>query len=65
MRIVNEDTRDPVDPPVRHALITGDITLLADRTVLVGENGEIPIEDSGAASSGMRGSSPQTRQPPE
>ena len=48
-RIVNEDTRAPVDNPVTRVLATGRIVGLANHTVLINrENVDIPIEDSGA-----------------
>lgn len=48
-RIVNEETRDPVENPVTRVLREGAVVGLANHTVLVGRDGhEIPIDDSGA-----------------
>jgi PAS domain S-box-containing protein len=48
-RIVNETTREAVTSPVETALRTGQISLLAQQTVLLAKDGrEIPVEDSGA-----------------
>ena len=48
-RIVNEETRDPVENPVTKVLREGAIVGLANHTVLIGRDGhEIPIDDSGA-----------------
>ncbi len=47
--IINEETREPVDNPVRKVLQTGQIIGLANHTLLINKNGEeIPIKDSGA-----------------
>ncbi|MGD9644710.1 MAG: ATP-binding protein [Pirellulales bacterium] len=48
-RIVNEQTREPVPDPVEHVLATGQLTGLANHTVLIAADGvERPIEDSAA-----------------
>ena len=48
-RIVNEETRDPVENPVTKVLREGAVVGLANHTVLIGRDGhEIPIDDSGA-----------------
>lgn len=48
-RILNEETRDPVENPVTKVLREGAIVGLANHTVLIGRDGtEIPIDDSGA-----------------
>ncbi len=48
-RIVNEDTREPVESPVRKVLRDGKVAGLANHTVLVRRDGsEVPIDDSGA-----------------
>ena len=48
-RIVNEDTREPVESPVRKVLRDGKVAGLANHTVLVRRDGsEAPIDDSGA-----------------
>jgi PAS domain S-box-containing protein len=48
-RIVNEDTRLPVESPVDKVLATGAIVSLANHTVLIRRDGsELPIDDSGA-----------------
>jgi PAS domain S-box-containing protein len=48
-RIVNEETRQPVENPALGAMAEGGIVGLANHTVLIGRNGdEIPIDDSGA-----------------
>lgn len=48
-RIVNEETRDPVENPVTKVLREGAIVGLANHTVLIGRDGtETPIDDSGA-----------------
>jgi PAS domain S-box-containing protein len=48
-RIVNEDTREPVDNPAARALQQGIIVGLANHTVLIGRRGtERPIDDSAA-----------------
>jgi len=47
--IVNEETREPVESPVTKVLRTGQVTGLANHTVLVRHDGsEVPIDDSGA-----------------
>lgn len=46
-RIINEQTREICEDPVRKVLDTGGIVELANHTVLISKNGqEIPIEDS-------------------
>ena len=48
-RIVNEDTREPVDNPVDKVLKLGQVVGLANHTVLIGRDGrERPIDDSAA-----------------
>lgn len=48
-KIVNEDTREPVENPVNKVLREGKIVGLANHTVLLARNGrECPIADSGA-----------------
>jgi PAS domain S-box-containing protein len=48
-RIVNEDTRAPVDNPARRALREGTIVGLANHTILLARDGsETPIDDSAA-----------------
>jgi len=48
-RIVNEDTREPVDNPAIRALQTGTIVRLANHTILLAKTGEeYPIDDSAA-----------------
>ena len=48
-RIVNEQTREPVESPVAKVLREGTIVGLANHTVLIArDNTERPIEDSGA-----------------
>ena len=48
-RIVNEETRLPVESPVDKVLATGAIVGLANHTVLIRRDGsELPIDDSGA-----------------
>ncbi len=48
-RIVNEDTREPVDNPALRALREGAIVGLANHTILIGRSGsETPIDDSAA-----------------
>ena len=47
--VVNEETRAPVESPVRNVLRAGSVVSLANRTALLGSGGEwIPIGDSGA-----------------
>jgi len=47
--IVNEETRQPVEDPVRKVLRTGTVAGLANHTVLITKEGrEIPIDDSAA-----------------
>jgi PAS domain S-box-containing protein len=48
-RIVNEETRRPVESPVRRVLREGATVGLANHTILIARDGrEIPIDDSGA-----------------
>lgn len=48
-RIVNEDTRAPVESPVDRVIQSGQIVGLANHTVLIAKNGtNVPIDDSGA-----------------
>jgi PAS domain S-box-containing protein len=48
-RIINEQTRDPVENPIARVLTQGNIVGLANHTVLVARDGtERPIDDSGA-----------------
>ncbi len=48
-RIINEQTRLPVESPVEKALRVGRIVGLANHTILLARDGrEIPIDDSGA-----------------
>jgi PAS domain S-box-containing protein len=48
-RILNEDTREPVENPVEKVMKSGVIVGLANHTLLVRKDGsEIPIDDSGA-----------------
>ena len=47
--IVNEETRHPVENPVRRAMREGTVVGLANHTLLIAKNGrEIPIADSAA-----------------
>ena len=48
-KIVNEETREPVENPADRALIEGRVVGLANHTVLISKDGtEIPIDDSAA-----------------
>jgi len=48
-RIVNEQTRETVEAPVKKVLAEGVVVALANHTVLIARNGaEIPIDDSAA-----------------
>ncbi|MDD5198917.1 MAG: CHASE3 domain-containing protein [Terrimicrobiaceae bacterium] len=48
-RIINEDSRKPVDSPVEKVLASGAIVGLANHTLLIRKDGsELPIDDSGA-----------------
>src|SRR4051794_33106292 len=48
-RIVNEETRKPIEQPVRKVIGTGLVRGLANHTVLVARDGsELPIDDSAA-----------------
>ena len=48
-RIVNEETRQPVENPATRALREGVVVGLANHTVLIGKDGtERPIDDSAA-----------------
>jgi PAS domain S-box-containing protein len=58
LQIVNEETRQPVENPVRKVLQTDVIVGLANHTVLIDRNGhEKPIDDSAAP---IRGDADQT-----
>ncbi|HVV98825.1 MAG TPA: PAS domain S-box protein [Planctomycetaceae bacterium] len=49
VKIINEDTREPVENPIHEVFRDGRIVELANHTVLIGRNGrEIPVEDSAA-----------------
>jgi PAS domain S-box-containing protein len=49
VRMLDEDTRQPVDNPIGEAMLSGQIVRLPDRTLLVGRSGRtIPIDDSAA-----------------
>ncbi|MBC7812224.1 MAG: PAS domain S-box protein, partial [Burkholderiales bacterium] len=55
--IVNEDTREAVENPIRRVLVEGIIVGLANHTVLIAKDGkEIPIDDSGAPIKNGQGS---------
>ncbi len=55
-RIVNEETREPVEAPVRRVLDEGTVVGLANHTLLIRRDGvEIPIADSGAPIPGPDG----------
>ena len=48
-RIVNEETRSPVESPVDRVFLSGAIAGLANHTLLIRKDGsELPIDDSGA-----------------
>ena len=48
-RIINEETRQPVESPVDNVLNSGAICGLANHTLLIRKDGsEVPIDDSGA-----------------
>jgi PAS domain S-box-containing protein len=48
-RVINEDSRQPVENPGEHALRMGTVVGLADRALLIAKDGrETPIDDSGA-----------------
>ena len=48
-RVVNEETRQPVENPFAAVMKRGAVVGLANHTILLGKDGrEIPIEDSGA-----------------
>jgi PAS domain S-box-containing protein len=48
-KIINEDTRTPVDSPINNVLENGSIEALSSKTLLISKTGtEIPIADSGA-----------------
>lgn len=48
-RIINEDSRSPVESPVDKVLASGTIVGLANHTLLIRKDGsELPIDDSGA-----------------
>jgi PAS domain S-box-containing protein len=55
-RVINEDTRLPVENPVGKVLSTGAIVGLANHTILLSKDGrEIPIDDSAAPIRGEDG----------
>src|SRR5205814_9664639 len=55
-RIINEETRQPVENPVTKVLREGVIIGLANHTLLIARDGrEIPIDDSGAPIRGEEG----------
>jgi len=55
-RIVNEDTRQPVDNPVSKVLSLGRVIGLANHTILLSRNGgSVPIDDSAAPIRGRDG----------
>src|SRR5690606_11621506 len=48
-RIINEETREPVESPYDKVIRTGTIVGLANHTILVRrDGGEVPVDDSGA-----------------
>src|SRR3954467_5160556 len=48
-RIVNEETRNPTEQPVRKVIDTGTVRGLGNHTVLIAKDGsELPIDDSAA-----------------
>src|SRR5436305_10480324 len=48
-RIVNEQTRQPVESPVTKVIREGGVVGLANHTALIARDGtEVPIDDSGA-----------------
>lgn len=48
-RVVNEDTRDPIENPADRALKDGRVVGLANHTLLIAKDGaEVPIDDSAA-----------------
>jgi PAS domain S-box-containing protein len=56
LRLVNEETRQPVDHPVGKVLQEGKVVGLANHTILMARNGrEIPIDDSAAPIRGPDG----------
>ena len=58
-RIVNEDTRQPVENPALRALKDGKIVGLANHTVLISKDGtERPIDDCAAPIRDQRATSP-------
>ena len=55
-RIVNGQTRQPVESPVARVLREGHIVGMADQTILIaGDGTEVPIDDSGAPVRGAGG----------
>src|SRR5262249_29273222 len=55
-RIVNEQTRQPVESPAEKVLRTGTVVGLANHTVLLARDGrEVPIDDCGAPIVGENG----------
>jgi PAS domain S-box-containing protein len=56
LKLVNEQTRAPVDNPVSRAIREGKITGLTNHTVLLARDGrEVPIDDSAAPIRNQRG----------
>ena len=48
-KIINEDSREPVESPVEKVLRSGVVVGLANHTLLIRKDGsEVPIDDSGA-----------------
>ncbi len=55
-RIVNEESRAPVENPIRRVIREGAVAGLANHTILISRDGsETPISDSGAPILGARG----------
>jgi PAS domain S-box-containing protein len=55
-KVINENTREPVESPVKNALKEGAIVGLANHSLLITKSGdEIPIDDSGAPIRNDRG----------
>ena len=47
--IINEESREPVESPVKKVIETGNIVGLANHTILIAKDGmEVPIDDSGS-----------------
>lgn len=56
LKLINADTRAPLDSPVHMALRSGVVAGLTDRAMLVRKDGgEIPVDDSGAPIRGADG----------